>query len=248
MATNPLFNNFNEVSEQNILDDLVVEAIQIYGQDMIYIPRRRINFDKLYYEDDSSTFDTPYPIEIYVKDARGFGSGDNNFLGKFGSFEIRDQVIFTIARRTFEINVTHFESDVLRPREGDLIYFPLNKKCFIITFTDDKPFFYQLGDLQMYDVTCELFEYSMETLSTGIPEIDSLQERHSIDVLDYLLVTQSGNRLITQGGDFIINTMLTENIQEFDALEDNTTIENALFDDDIIDFSENNPFAESSRY
>jgi hypothetical protein len=248
VTTNPLFDNFHAQDEQNILEDLVVEAIQIFGQDMYYLPRRRVNFDKLYYEDDSSSFDTPYMIEIYVKDAKGFGSGDNNFLGKFGSFEIRDQVTFTIARRSFETNITRKEPDILRPREGDLIYFPLNKKSFIITFTDDKPFFYQLGDLQMYDVTCELFEYSMETLDTGIEEIDVLQTHHSLNVFDYALVTENGEMLLTENGDYLINNTLEENIQEFDSLQDNTTIAAAIFEDDIIDFSEANPFADSPRY
>lgn len=247
MATNSLFNNFQDLGEQNLLEGLVVEAIQIYGQDMYYIPRRRINFDKLYYEDDSSSFDTPYLIEIYVKDAKGFGSGDNNFLGKFG-FEIRDQVIFTIARQAFEVNITNFEADVIRPREGDLIYFPLNKKCFIISYVDDKPFFYQLGDLQMYDVTCELFEYSMETLNTGIPEIDSLQTNHSINVYDYSLVTADGRLLTTYNGDYLVTKTLEENIEHFDPLSDNTFIGNRVEEDDIIDFSEANPFAEKQRY
>lgn len=248
MATNPLFNNYEEAIEQELLEDLVVEAIEIYGQDMYYIPRRRINFDKLYYEDDSSTFDTPYLIEIYVKDARGFGSGENNFLGKFGGFEIRDQVIFTIARRSFDINVTNKEEEIIRPREGDLIYFPLNKKCFIITFVDDKPFFYQLGQLQMYDVTCELFEYSMETLNTGIEEIDSLQVNHSINVLDYTLMTVDGSPLITKSGDYLITNKLDDNIEEFDPLSDNELIGDKISDDDIIDFSESNPFADKQRY
>lgn len=247
MATNPLFNNFEYGEEQNILEDMVVEAIQLAGQDMLYIPRRRTNFDKLYYEDDSSLFDTSYPIEIFVKNADGFGSAQMNFMGKF-SLEIRDQVTFTVARRTFDLLVHRHESDITRPREGDLIYFPLNKKCFVITFVDDKPFFYQLGQLQMYDLTCELFEYSMETMSTGIDAVDILQKNHSVDVFDYTITTFGGVRIKTANGDYLVSQKLEENIQEFDALQDNTNITEAVFGDDVIDFSEANPFAESQRY
>jgi hypothetical protein len=248
MATNPLFDNFNNVGEQELLEDLVVESIKIYGQDMYYLPRRRVNFDKLYYEDDSSSFDTVYPIEVYVKEARGFGNGENNFLGKFGAFEIRDQVILTVARRTFTLEVTRNETDILRPREGDLLYFPLNKKLFIITFTDDKPFFYQLGDLQMYDMTCELFAYSMETMSTGIPEIDSLQKQHSVDIFDYSILTEDGFRIKTEEGDYLVTSKLEDNIEEFDPLANNLEIAQTVVSDDIIDFSEQNPFAETRRY
>lgn len=247
MSTNPLFNNFDYSEEQNILEDMVVEAIQLAGQDMLYIPRRRTNFDKLYYEDDSSLFDTTYPIEIFVKNAEGFGSAQTNFMGKF-QLEIRDQVTFTVARRTFEVLVSRHEEDIVRPREGDLIYFPLNKKCFIITFVDDKPFFYQLGQLQMYDLTCELFEYSMETMDTGIEAVDVLQRRHSVDVFDYTLVTSDGFRIMSADGNYLVTQKLEENIQEFDALQDNTNISDAILGDDVIDFSEANPFAETQRY
>ena len=99
MATNFFFNNFQASNEQGLLEGLIIEAIKIYGEDMIYIPRNIGNLDRLYTADDSSYYTNSYEIEMYIKSIDGF-SGDGNFLSKFG-LEIRDQVVFSMAQRVF---------------------------------------------------------------------------------------------------------------------------------------------------
>lgn len=244
MATSTFFNNFGMSSEQELLEDLVVECIRIYGQDMYYLPRTRNNFDGVYYEDDVSSFDTAHLIEIYVKSVDGFG-GQGSFLSKFG-LEIRDQAVFSIARRTFANEITRERSEIVRPREGDLIYFPLNKKCFEIKYVDNKPFFYQLGDLQMFEVTVELFEYSNERFDTGIDDIDSLQLNHSFNAYDYGIVDENGFSLKSEDGRLIVDEEYVTNLATYDPARDNERIDNEISEDDIIDWTESNPFAESN--
>lgn len=246
MAVSTFFNNFGNSMEQELLEDLVVESIKTYGQDMYYLPRRRNNFDGVYYEDDISSFDTFYTIEVYIKSTEGFG-GQGSFFSKFG-LEIRDQVIFSIARRSFEIEVTREEAEMLRPREGDLLYFPLNKKCFEIKYVDNKPFFYQLGELQMYDLTCELYEYSNETLNTGIEDIDKLQKNFSMNAIDFGILAETNKVLKTNNGDYLVTQKFQDTIEDFDPLADNKRIGSEVTDDSVIDWSESNPFADSTRY
>jgi len=162
--------------EQQLLESLIVESIKIYGYDVYYLPRTLVEKDALYGEDPSSRYDTNYGIEMYIKSVDGF-QGDGDFLSKF-NLEIRDSVIFTVARKTFMDEVATTEGTV-RPNEGDLIYFPLNKKIFQVKFVEHESMFYQLGSLPVFDLTCELFEYSGEVLNTGIKNIDDLQQLYS---------------------------------------------------------------------
>lgn len=242
MVTSTFFNNFGRSSEQELLEDLVVESIRIYGQDMYYLPRRLNNFDGVYFEDSISSFDTAYIIETYVKSTDSF-LGQGQFLSKFG-LEIRDQSVMSFARRTFANEITRYEDQILRPREGDLIYFPLNRKCFEIKFVDNKPFFYQLGELQMFDMTVELYEYSNERFSTGIVEIDSLQVNHTIDQFDYSILSQEGNMIVAKNGETLVaqHEIINENIN--DPGRDNERIDVEIEKNSIIDWTEENPFAE----
>lgn len=242
MATNIHFRNYDNAMEQQLLEELIIESIQIYGEDMYYIPRKINAYDPIYGEDAQSSYESSYLIEIYIKSVDGF-SGDGSFLSKFG-LEIRDRVTFTIAKRTFDEDVGANENQV-RPNEGDLIYFPLNQKCFQIKFVDKMQMFYPLGSLPTYDLQCELFEYSGETMNTGIDEIDSLQQRISINAHDYAIRTESGGLLLTEDGDYIINELYLQ-----DALisqsEENDEIQ--IDSDDIIDFSSKDPFSETGVY
>ena len=201
MATNFFFNNFQSSQEQLLLENLIIEAIRQYGQDMYYIPRKLNNYDSVYGADDQSSYENAYSIELYIKSIDGF-SGDGDFMSKFG-VEIRNQVIFSVAQRRFNEEIGEYTTQV-RPNEGDLIYFPLNKKCFQIKYVNKFEMFYQLGALQTWEMTCELFEYSNENLNTGIPEIDSLQKKFSQNQFDWLLRDENGNALLTEEGDYIV--------------------------------------------
>ena len=168
---------------------------------MYYIPRKLNNYDNVYGADDQSSYENAYSIELYIKSVDGF-SGDGDFMSKFG-IEIRNQVVFSVAQRRFNEEIGDYTTQV-RPNEGDLIYFPLNKKCFQIKYVNKFEMFYQLGALQTWEMTCELFEYSNENLNTGIPEIDSLQKKFSQNQFDWLLRDEDGNALLTEEGDYIV--------------------------------------------
>lgn len=206
---------------------------------MYYIPRKLNNYDEVYGDDDQSSYETAYSIEMYIKSVDGF-SGDGNFMSKFG-IEIRDRVIFSVAQRRFSEEVGEFTTQV-RPNEGDLIYFPLNNKCFQIKYVNKFEMFYQLGSLQTWELTCELFEYSGETLNTGIPQIDSLQTKFSTNILDWSIKTEDGVSLLTEDGDYI--TLEGSSINDLIPGSDNDEIQRES--DQFVDFSAYDPFSEGT--
>ena len=241
MSTNFYFNNYQNSQEQYLLENLIIESIKIYGEDMFYLPRTLTNKDELYGADDNSSYNEAILVELYIKNVDGFG-GDGSFMSKFG-LEIRDQVTFTIAKRVFEDEIG-IARDFIRPREGDCIYFPLNKKIFQIKYVDNKPIYYPLGALQMYDLTCELFEYSGEQFNTGIPEIDDIQDKLSLNIFDYGVLTQDNFMLATEDGDYLV--LETYSIETIDPSADNDNIEAEALE--FLDFSERDPFSEQGVY
>ena len=220
MATSVYFNNFEASMEQYLIEDLVIESIKIHGHDIYYITRTTGAVDDILNEDDLSEYKRADFIDMYIKNFDGF-EGEGDFLSKFG-LEIRDEMTLTIARRTFELDVAQYTGND-RPLEGDLIYFPLNKKMFEVKFVEHEPVFYQMGALQMYDLRCEMFEYSQETFNTGVSEIDTL----------FASFETTSNTSI-------------EYLESQDSFADNSTIETAA--DSIIDFSEADPFSEGGRF
>lgn len=208
---------------------------------MYYVPRTLNNKDKIYGEDDITTYDSATLVEFYIKNVDGFG-GDGNFMSKFG-LEIRDQVTFVIAKRVFDEEVDQNRT-FIRPREGDLVYFPLNKKLFQIKYVDNKPIYYPLGALQTYELTCELFEYSGEQFNTGIPDIDDIQDKLSLNVFDYGVLTQDNFVLMTEDGDYLV--LETYNVETIDPFSDNDSIQSES--DGFLDFTERDPFSENGTY
>jgi len=206
---------------------------------MYYIPRTLNNYDEVYGADDQSSYDNAYPIEMYIKSIDGF-SGDGNFMSKFG-IEIRDQVVFSMARRIFNEEVGTFTSQT-RPNEGDLIYFPLNQKCFIIRYVNKFEMFYQLGALQTWEVTAELFEYSGEAMNTGIPEIDILQKQYSLNQYDWVIQTQDADFITDEDGNIIVLEGSSTSDLIFNAENDAIQEES----DQFVDFSAVDPFSERS--
>lgn len=236
MSTNFFFNNFQSSQEQLLLENLIIESIRIYGQDMIYIPRVLNNYDSVYGADDQSSYERGYSIEMYIKSIDGFvGNGD--FMSKFG-IEIRNQVVFSMAQRIFSEEVgTHTNQP--RPNEGDLIYFPMNKKCFQIKYVEKFEMFYQLGALQTWEVTAEVFEYSGETLNTGIPEIDSLQTKFSTNVYDWSINDESGAMLTDEDGNIIVQE--GSSVSDLVPADDSDEIQQES--DTFVDFSVKDPFS-----
>ena len=237
MSTNFYFNNFKNNQEQQLLEDLIVEAIKIYGEDMFYIPRNINNLDKLYTADDQSSYTQAFLVELYIKSVDGF-SGDGNFMSKFG-LEIRDQVIFSVAQRTFTNEIGSYTT-LTRPREGDLIYFPLNNKCFQIKYVNKFEMFYQLGALQTWEMTCELFEYVDEVFNTGIPEIDRIQTNFSTNILDYAILDEDGSYLQDEANDFLVMEQYNLGVITGTGVNDIMAAETT----GVIDWSEKDPFSE----
>jgi len=241
-TTNFFFNNFNSSQEQSLLENLIIESIKIYGQEMLYIPRTINNFDKLYEADDQSSYDQAIPIEMYIKSIDGF-SGDGEFLAKFG-VEIRNQVVFSVSRRRFSEEISDVTTQV-RPNEGDIIYFPLNNRVFQIRFVNNYEMFYQLGTLQTWEMTCEMFEYSNEKFNTGIPAIDDIQYLNSLNILDWTIDTETPQPITTEDGFYLI-------LEGSDAVDKDFADDEDVIDDEgnifkgseFIDWSESNPFGE----
>ena len=226
-----------------LIADLVIESIKIYGLDCWYIPKRIVKKDNIYGEDSLSEYNTSYMVEMYIKNVEGF-AGEGDFLSKF-NVEIRDQITLTIARRTFEEEVQRNESiNYIRPREGDLIFLPLNNKVFQIKFVEHEPVFYQMGALQMYDLKCELFEYSNEVFDTGFDVIDDLQSEYSDAMNTFAITSESGLELTMEDGYSLIREEFDLEVQ--DVLSDNFDIQTES--DDFLDFSEADPFSEGGRF
>ena len=174
MTTNKYFNNpdHTDTGFQAEWDKLVIESIQERGHDVFYIPRTVINEDHLFGEDTISLFENEGCIEMYIESVDGY-EGDKEFISKFG-FEIRDQIVLVVSRTRWEQESI---GDLVRPRDGDLIYLPISKDLFEVRFSDDDAFFYSQNKNFTYRLTCEKFDYSHEDFNTGIPEVDSLEDR-----------------------------------------------------------------------
>lgn len=249
-TVNHYFNNFTNSMEQNLVEDLIIESIRIYGIECLYIPRTLVKEDLLFGEDVLSKFTTAYPIEMYVKSVDGF-EGDGTFLSKFG-LEIRDQMILTMARRRFVEEVYVDGTDTVgttdRPNEGDLIYFPLNNKLFEIKFVEHEAIFYQMGSLQTYDITCELFEYSHERLDTGVAAIDNIETAQSGDMLAFQITDEAGNIFNMEDGSGIVQENYriedTDNAANNEFFTTQTTDLTDGSDSNFIDWTESNPFGE----
>lgn len=241
MTTNPFFNLYNAANEQTLLEDLIIESIRMHGLDVYYLPKKTsAEFDEIYGQDPAVSYDTAIPIEMYVKNVDSFG-GDGSFMSKF-NIEIRDQMTLTVARKVFTQTVGT-PADILRPNEGDLIWFPLNDKMFKIQYSDEKAMFYQLGGLQTWDLTVEMFEYSNETFSTGIPQIDDVETRHSFALTSFAILTSGGLPITDNAGFFIINSEYEDVVRnELDSFFDNNEIQEES--DALLDFSEDNPFGD----
>lgn len=240
MATSFFFNNFGASQEQLLIENLVVESIKIYGHDVYYLPRTRVEVDDILGEEEYSSFDSQYYVEMYIKNVEGFG-GQGDFLSKF-NLEIRDQVTFSMARRIFNEEVGA-SALIERPREGDLIYMPLNNKLFEIKFVEHEAIFYQLGSLQLYDLVCELFEYDNEIFNTGIPLVDEKQRDITFNMSDFALREESGLALADEDGYDLVQESF--DIQVQDPLSNNNDFQSEA--DSILDFTELDPFSEG-RY
>ena len=177
MARSPHFSQ-KVKSEQNLYEDIVIESLKIYGQDVYYLPRTIVNENTILGEDVASSFSSSYKIEMYLENQDGF-DGEGDLFTKFG-VEIRDEATFIVARKSWARSVSSANNNitVLRPKEGDLVYLELSNKIFEIMHVEHEQPFYQLSNLPTYKLRCQLFEYSGEDIDTGITEINKVQSVH----------------------------------------------------------------------
>ena len=179
MALNPFFLQGSQ-SEQRLTQDLINEHLKIFGVEVTYIPRKFVRKQTIIKEVQSSAFDDNFLLEAYVNTYEGYG-GQGDIMTKFG-VSLRDELTLTISRERFEDFISPFlESDedyelASRPREGDIIFFPLGARLFEVKFVEHEDPFYQLGKNYVYQLKCELFEYEDEVIDTGIDIIDSQVE------------------------------------------------------------------------
>lgn len=244
MATNPYFDNFTNSPEQTLIEDLIIESIKMYGHDVYYCPRTIISRDNVLNEDALSEYNSSYQIEMYIKNVEGF-EGEGDFLSRF-NIQIRDEITFTVANRRYDEAVGAYESSI-RPEEGDLIYFPLTEKIYVIKFAEhEAPVFYQMGALQCYDLRCEQWEYSGEKLDTGIALIDDFEDLYTITAnADDDGITYDANNNIVIDANTGRPLGMTSDEYSGDEFDDSRVYQTL---DDFIDFSEQDPFSEGGRY
>ncbi len=212
MATNFYFNNFPTgqiTSEQLLVEDLVIEAMQIHGMDVYYLPREsRDSIDYLYGEDVLKTYKKGYALEMYLENVSGM-DGEQDFISKFG-LEIRDEITLLVSRRRFKYATKALNLE--RPREGDLVYLPLMKNFFEITFVEhenDQAMYYTLGrgrggNVYVYALKLKQFVFSEEVVSTGISEIDdSIRDSYqrTLLTLTYPIQNFTPDEIVYQSAD-----------------------------------------------
>lgn len=239
MSTNRFFDNFTSRNEQNLHEDLIIEFIQQYGIDVFYCPATASDtIDTLFGEDVNKSYNSSYPIEMYVKSVDGF-KGEQSILTMAG-LEIKDQIQFAVSRKRFNDDIA-LDANIQRPQEGDLIYFPLYGAAFQIKFVEKRPYFYQFGDLPTYELTCELWNYSGEALNTGVPQIDALQ-KISTNMLAHGLLTNDFFNIITSSGETIVDSAYLSDV--FNPLDDSEQIQKES--DLILDWDNIDPFSEGA--
>ena len=270
--------------EQTFIENLIVESIEIYGQDIYYMPRTYVNRDTILGEVENSRFTQALQVRAYVNNVEGW-EGQGELLSKFG-VRIEDKTTFVFSREKFTSAVD--DNAVLnvegRPNEGDLIWFPATKHLFEIQFVEAERPFYQLGKGFVWECQCELFQYSDEALDTGVAEIDGIEAAFAnaitvnfaaggsgtftvgevvaggtSNVTAEVKAWDSSNRQLqvyNRSGIFTIPETVTgqtsgaawtsasyntlNNVNTADSIDQNFGFETA--DDDIIDFTEGNPF------
>lgn len=206
MATNKWMNNYYAENEQKLTDDLIIEAIQCKGVDMYYLPRTHNNYNFLFGEDPTSSFNSCTVIEMYCSDVNGFG-GDGELMSKFG-LQVKDTA-------TFILNKTRFKQefpDMIRPKEGDIIFMPITNAILEIKFVNHESPFFEQGRQFVYELKTETFELSQESFDTGNNDVD----------------------------EFVKNLMVSDPLTEVEAYGDNEEIQERT--DTQVEFDPRNPF------
>ena len=261
MPVNHYFQGGNGIgndSEKRLHEDLIIEGLKIYGHDCYYLPRTLVNHDLVLGEDVLSKFDQSYMLEMYVETTEGF-AGEQELVSKFG-LEIREDTTFMISKRRWQNQVDSAATLIKtgRPNEGDLVYVPLMNSFFEIQFVEDQEPFFQLGNLPVYKLKTTRFEYSSEKFDTGVSEIDQADDRLSLDTLAHQVSLEDGGGMLLETTDTVLGNydyLILESDDFNLATQSRDYADNATYEsdagfgtvstaDDILDFTERNPFGE----
>ena len=258
MAINHHFqggNGIGNTNEKNLYEDLIIEGLKIYGHDVYYLPRTLVNRDLILGEDSLSKFDDSYLIEMYVETTEGL-AGEQELISKFG-LEIREETTFMLSKRRWTDAVDSYHTMIKegRPNEGDIIYYPLMNKFFEISFVEDQEPFFQLGNLPVYKLRARTWEYSSEKLDTGVTDIDSAEDQYSLDQLAHQFMLEDGTGALQLENDSVSGDANYFINEEYNLQTQSTYAQNLDLDaqagfnteatsDDILDFTERNPFGE----
>jgi len=179
-------------SEQNLYENIIIESLKMFGQDVYYLPRTIVNENRVFGEDVPSKFSNSYKIEMYIENTEGF-EGEGDLFSKFG-VEIRDEATFIVARKRWNTTVGRVDNQIegARPREGDLIFLPLSNSLFEVMHVEHEQPFYQLSNLPTFKMRCQLFEYSDEDFDTDLVSIDGIEQNNAYE-FDIVLSGISGN-------------------------------------------------------
>ena len=207
MALNPFFLQ-GSANEQRLIQELINEQLKIYGVEVTYIPRKFVRKETIIKEVSSSKFDDNFALEAYVSNYEGY-SGSGDILTKFG-MSLKDELTLIVSKERFEDFISPFlvamdDDEIVlasRPREGDIVYFPLGRRLFEIKFVEHEQPFYQLGKTYVYELKCELFEYEDEILDTTLDEVDqTLQDQGYITSLELVSIgsTATASSVLSTG-------------------------------------------------
>lgn len=204
MAVNFYLDHYQNRVEQNLVEDLTIEAIKMYGVDVIYLPRDTISRDDIFGEDIETKFSDNYTLEMYLQNVDGF-EGEGDLLTNFG-IQIKESANFVVSKKRFTEQLVEG-----RPYEGDLLYFPLSRSLFEVNYVANENPFYQLGKLYTYQLTCSLFTFTHEHFDTSIEDIDNINKEQSIPEI----INQGDNSQIETEGDEVIDFTESNPFGEF---------------------------------
>ena len=174
---NPFFLQGSK-TEQNLIRDLINEQLKMYGVEVYYLPRKYVTEKKIIKEVIQSNFENAFPLEAYIENFEGYND-NTTILSKFG-IQSTNEIFLTVSKERFDTYISPLVKIIddnklySRPKEGDLIYFPLGNRLFEIKFVEHEKPFYQLQSTYVYTLKCELFQYEDEIINTGISEVDDV--------------------------------------------------------------------------
>ena len=271
MAVNHYFQGGRGIgndAEKRLHEDIIIESLKIFGQDIYYLPRTLVNRDLVLGEDTTSRFDDSYLLEMYFETNEGF-AGENEIINKFG-LEIRDDTTLVLSKRRFEEHVANKATLTAsgRPNEGDVVFVPLLNSYFEIQFVEDQEPFYQLGNLPVYKLKVTRWEYSSEEINTGNEVLDQTEDKYSLNELAHRFTLEYGQEALTGRGSIVLEDyhdystgqpafLMNETYTGAEVVATQSTYAQNLdmnteagydtvgdLSDDILDFTERNPFGE----